>query len=67
LVIGHSTLNGEFNIFIYNKMSREIKIFKNKKEPLGNQWALSSLGGLLKGGKLSNFVVNRKLLNKKQH
>ena len=38
-------------------MSRENEIFKNnKKEPLGNQWALSSLGGLLKGGKLSKFM-----------
>jgi len=37
ILIGHPTFGGDINIIIYYVMSREIKIFKNKKEPLGNQ------------------------------
>jgi hypothetical protein len=44
-------------IYLFDvKCQEKIKLFKNRKEPLGNQWALSSLGGLLKGGKLSKFM-----------
>jgi hypothetical protein len=36
------------------KCQEKLKYLKNKKkEPPESRWALSSLGGLLKGGKLS--------------
>ena len=42
------------------------KVLKNKKRAQGKPRALSPSRGVLKGGKLSNFM-NRKLSNKKQH
>jgi hypothetical protein len=56
LVIGHSTLNGELNIFIYYKMSRKNKTFENNKKRAQGETAGSyhQFMVLLKGGKLSS-------------